>query len=196
MTDTDAARNFGARPGYALNDSVELEGWDGRSVWGYDEGVASFYAQLWTNASGNDAPDIWLSGVDPRYPWPGCLALAVVEATGRDPVTVIAALGLATPDATVRPAAHVTRRMQGLGDPAGDSYAAGAIAVYRWALLGCGAAPGSWRPWNGEAPTPQHVDAEHHMITGRVYQQHDAATHAWIAGADEALAWLLSNERR
>ena len=97
MTDVEAARNFGVRPGQPLHDSIELPGWEHRSIWGYDD-VGSFYAQLWRNDSTADAPDTWLSGVEPIYSWPGCIALAVVETTGHDPVTVIRALGLANPD--------------------------------------------------------------------------------------------------
>lgn len=86
MIAEDATRNFGAKPGYALHDSIDLDGWDERSVSGYDDGVGSFYAQLWRNPGDREAPDVWLSGAAPRYPWPGSLALAVVEATRRDPV--------------------------------------------------------------------------------------------------------------
>ncbi len=192
MTYDDDSRNFGARPGYALNDSVDLDGWDDRSTWGYDDGIGSFYAQLWRNPGDTDAPEIWLSGVDPRYPWPGCLALAVVEATGRDPVSVVRALGIAAPAASIRPAPQIIRAIEGLPHPGDDTYAAGQLAVYHWALSGGGVAPGSWLPWNGQPPAPEHVDAERHMITARAYQQHQGHTHAFVGGADEALTWLLT----
>jgi hypothetical protein len=192
MINDDNSRNVGARPGYTLNDTVELTGWDDRSTWGYDDGIASFYAQLWRNPGDTDAPDIWLSGVDPRYPWPGCLALAIVDATGRDPLSVIRALGIAAPAPSVRPSLQITCALEDLSDPGVDTYAAGQAAVYRWALSGGDKAPGSWLPWNGQPPTPEQVDAERHMITARAYQQCEAHTRAFVGGADEALTWLLT----
>ena len=31
-----------------------LPGWDERSTWGYDDGQASYFAQLWHNGVGED----------------------------------------------------------------------------------------------------------------------------------------------
>jgi hypothetical protein len=46
VTDDNTTRNFGARPGYHLYDSIDFDGWDERSIWGYDDTAGSFYAQL------------------------------------------------------------------------------------------------------------------------------------------------------
>ena len=32
-----------------------LPGWDERSTWGYDDGQASYFAQLWHNGVGEDS---------------------------------------------------------------------------------------------------------------------------------------------
>jgi len=194
MIAEDATRNFGAKPGYALHDSIDLDGWGQRSIWGYDDGVGSFYAQLWRNPGDREAPDVWLSGAAPRYPWPGSLDLAVVEATRRDPVSVVRALGLADPNAFLRAAGELTGAIDRLPNQGRDPYEAGQLAVYQWAISGAGPAPGSWLPWNGQKPTAEHATAEQYMITARVYQPHDATTQAWVGGADEALAWALSRE--
>jgi len=63
MVGVDFTRNFGARPGYALHDAVDLPGWGDQSVWGWDEPMGTFHAQLWRNGSRGDRPDFWLSPV-------------------------------------------------------------------------------------------------------------------------------------
>lgn len=188
-------RNFGTRPGRDLRDDVDLADWDERSVWGYDEGVGSFYAQLWRNPGDSDEPDVWLSGVDPHYPWPGCIALAIVETTGCDPVSVVRALGLANPHPALRPLADIARQATPLTSPAGDGYTTGRVAVLNWILGAAREAPGSRLPWRADQrPTPEEVTAEQHMVTGRVYQSFDPYTRAWLGGADEALAWALGDD--
>jgi len=165
MIAEDATRNFGAKPGYALLDSIDLDGWDERSIWGYDDGVGSFYAQLWRNPGDREAPDVWLSGAAPRYPWPGS-----------------------------RAAGELTGAIDRLPNQGRDPYEAGQLAVYQWAISGAGPAHGSWLPWNGQQSTAEHATAEQYMITARVDQPHDATTQAWVGGADDALVWALSRE--
>ncbi|MCP3804265.1 hypothetical protein NLX83_33845 [Allokutzneria sp. A3M-2-11 16] len=47
---------------------VELPGWEQMSIWGFDTGLMSFFAQLWRNSdSPADNPRHWLHGVDPVY---------------------------------------------------------------------------------------------------------------------------------
>lgn len=192
LDEDEAARNFGAVPGQELFDDIGLAGWDERSVWGYDAGVGSFYAQLWRNPGDGDAPDVWLSGVDPRYPWPGCLVLAVVEATGCDPLSVVRALGLANPRAALRTHSEAAGEAAPLVNST-DAYAAGRLAALEWVMGLSGATPGGQRPWRErQAPTPEEVTAEQYLVTARAYQPLDPYTRAWVGGADEALAWVLS----
>jgi hypothetical protein len=89
MTVPDHSRNHTARPGYQLHDAVDLPGWEHQSIWGWDEGTGSFYAQLWRNGSASDAPEIWLTGARTPYPWPASIALAIVEGTKTDALTVV-----------------------------------------------------------------------------------------------------------
>jgi hypothetical protein len=42
----DHSRNHAARPGHQSHDVIDLPGWEDQSIWGWDDGVGSFYAQL------------------------------------------------------------------------------------------------------------------------------------------------------
>src|SRR5690349_2443743 len=68
MEANDFSRNHTARPGYQLQNAIDLPGWEDQSIWGWADGVGSFYAQLWRNGSTSDAPEIWLSGASTPYP--------------------------------------------------------------------------------------------------------------------------------
>ena len=46
-------------------EALDLPGWDERSIWGWDPGDASYFAQLWRNRGDEDSPDepdIWING--------------------------------------------------------------------------------------------------------------------------------------
>lgn len=42
-----------------------LPGWSDRSIWGYDEQMDTYFAQLWRDGDTNDDPTVWISGCDP-----------------------------------------------------------------------------------------------------------------------------------
>jgi hypothetical protein len=191
MTDPVTTRNIDVRPGHDLHASIDLPGWDDRSIWGYDHGLTSFYAQLWRNPGTGNAPDIWLSGHDPRYPWPACIALAIVDATGREPASIIRALGLRQPHPTPRPIAEIVRAVT-TPTAAHDPYTAGRQAAFDWVTGLATITPGSRRPWTAAQPSAEQVRAEHYMITARLYQALDEQTRAWTNGVDDALTWMLS----
>jgi hypothetical protein len=45
-----------------LRRGLPLAGWDRYSVWGFDTGVNSFFAQLWKNSDdGREEPRIWIT---------------------------------------------------------------------------------------------------------------------------------------
>ena len=47
---------------------LDLPGWENMSIWGFDTGLMSFFAQLHRNNTSPDAPPtIWLSGMNPTY---------------------------------------------------------------------------------------------------------------------------------
>ncbi|WP_125789751.1 hypothetical protein [Amycolatopsis sp. WAC 01375] len=193
MTVSRSSRNHGARPGYALHDAIDLAGWGDRSIWGWDDGIGSFYAQLWRNGSSSDAPDIWLSGASKPYPWPGCVALDIVQHTGAAPLSVVQALGIADPVPRLRDTTEITQQideLKPLDDT--DGYIGGQLYALAWTQGIETLSPSTRGQDDHSRPAPDRVDAEHHLITGRVYLGGDAErTQAFYSGADEALWWAL-----
>jgi hypothetical protein len=58
-----------------------LPGWSERSIWGYDEMMDTYFAQLWRDDDPNDdEPTIWISGIHPIGS-PGHLAALIAKVT-------------------------------------------------------------------------------------------------------------------
>ncbi|MCK2239728.1 MULTISPECIES: hypothetical protein [unclassified Crossiella] len=194
MSVPDHSRNHTARPGYQLHDAVDLPGWEQQSIWGWDEGSSSFYAQLWRNDSTSDAPEIWLTGARKPYPWPGCIALEIVERTQADALAVVQAMGIAHPEPTLRTENEIMQRAGEL-NPLRDrgDFVKGQIHALAWTQGLAEFTSGTRTEWGKDRrPTPAQADAEHHMITGRVYlggTEFDGQD--FFNGADEALWWAL-----
>jgi hypothetical protein len=194
MAVPDHARNHTARPGYQLHDAVDLRGWDHRSIWGWDQGTGSFYAQLWRNDSTSEAPDIWLTGARTPYPWPASIALAIVENTEADALTTVRAMGIAHPDPSLLPDDTIMDRADELNkaDDRSD-YGRGQIHALAWTQGLAEFTTGTRTEWGrNRRPTPEQVDAEHHMVTGQLYRggtKRDSKD--FFAGADELLWWAL-----
>lgn len=134
LDEDEASRNYTAQPGYDLRDDISLAGWDERSVGGLRHGIGSFYAQSWRNPGDSDAPDAWLSGINPPLPRPGCVVAAVAEATGCDPVSTMRALGLAHPHPILPPLPDVVAAATPLIYGADDAYSVGKLAVLEWVI--------------------------------------------------------------
>lgn len=79
-----------------FREAVWLPGWSDRSIWGYDEQMDTFFAQLWRDGDPNDDPTVWISGCDPIESGQR-LATLIASVTGRDIVTVMRAM-LCEPD--------------------------------------------------------------------------------------------------
>lgn len=191
MSVSDHSRNHTARPGDQLHDGIDLPGWEHQSIWGWDDGTRSFYAHLWRNGSTSDAPEIWLSGVRKPYPWPGCIALEIVEHTDADRLAVVQAMGIAHPNPTLRTKAEIMQRVDELKElrDNGD-YIGGQIHALAWTQGLTELTPGTHT--KHPRPTPEQADAEHHIITGRVYLGGDTFHgRDFFSGADEALWWAL-----
>ena len=45
------------------DDTLDLDGWSRRSVWGWDGQAQSFCAQLWRDEDRGDRPAIWIDGI-------------------------------------------------------------------------------------------------------------------------------------
>ncbi len=182
-------RHHDARPGYDLHDALDLPGWENQSIWGWDQMTSSFYAQLWRNNSSSDAPDIWLSGAMKTYPWPGSVALEIVERTQADADTVIRAMGLADPNPQLRDEQEILKHhheFAAISDQAG--YVKGLADSLAWIRGKHPETPGTGTPWHDGRPSASRVVAEHHMVTGQVYRDPDRGT---FAGADTGLFWSL-----
>ena len=194
MTVPDHSRNHTARPGYQLHDAIDLPGWEEQSIWGWDEGTGSFYAQLWRNGSSSDAPEIWLTGARTPYPWPASIALAIVERTKTDALTVVQAMGIAHPAPTLLPDDTITDKADEiikLNDR--SPYIGGQNHGLAWIQGLADFTTGTRTEWDrSRRPTPAQVDAEHHMVTGQLYRGGNAVDGKdFFAGADEILWWAL-----
>jgi hypothetical protein len=81
----------------AVEDSMNplmLEGWDDQSIWGYDSGTASHFAQLTRNGNSDAAgPDVWITPPNsPVLLEPAQLAGLIAQATGHPIPTVVEAM--------------------------------------------------------------------------------------------------------
>ncbi len=192
MAVPDHSRNHTARPGYQLHDAIDLPGWEDQSYWGWDQGTGSFFAQLWRNGSTSDAPEIWLTGARTPFPWPACIALAVVERTQSDALAVVRAMGIAHPNPTLLPDSTILARVEALAKETSD-YVKGQQHAIAWTQGQAEFTTGTRTEWGkGRRPTPEQVDAEHHMVTGQLYRGGTALdSKEFFGGADELLWWAL-----
>lgn len=187
----DPSRNHERRPGYPFTDTIDLPGWDDQSFWGFDEGIGSFFAQLWRNGSQSDEPEIWLSGVQLPYPGPGCIALDIVGETMQDPPSVVRALAIADPVPQLRPGDWIAAEIMRLATLPNDARVDSARQALEWVAGRGTICPGSRWGWNPGAPTAEHVVAEGHLVTGRLYRFDEDRTNYY--GADSALSWALGH---
>ena len=90
MTNTIVIHSFRA--------ALYLNGWERRSIWGWDVMTGSLFAHLWPNGDDSDHPPVSIpSSWDPSARWPATadpaqLAGHIVQATGCSGVAVLRAL--------------------------------------------------------------------------------------------------------
>ena len=78
--------------------ALYLDGWQQRSIWGWDRMTASLFAYLWPNGDDSDHPPVIIpSSWNPSARWPATadptkLAMHIVEATGCSDVAVVRAM--------------------------------------------------------------------------------------------------------
>ncbi len=188
MHTLDYSRHHARTPGEEFRDIVDLPGWEDQSIWGYESGACSYFAQLWRNGRRSDEPDHWLSGVDEVYPRPGCIALQVVERTGADPLSAIRSLSLAHPEPRLRSDAAFEAMVAEVERAPRDGFQMGFIESLTWVMGHVGVCPASRWGWAGGRPSPDQVDAEHQMATGRVYL---GASKSFFSAVDSSLHWAL-----
>jgi hypothetical protein len=191
----DASRHYRCLRGDEFVDELELPRWDWRSVWGFDNHHRSYFAALWRNGSRAPVPDICLSGGHARvYWWPGCIALELLAIAEHDPTTVVRAMSIADPAPRVRPREEIAREAERVSRLTDNPFYHGNLDALRWAMGDWDMSPGSHQRWPGEAPTPKQVDAEHHLVVGRVYDYDQIQDQIPHGGAEAALWWALGRE--
>ena len=67
----------------AFTRDVDLPGWSGQSVWGYDELLECYWANLWRDDDQVDAPRVAISSYH-LIPTPNALARVVADLLGID----------------------------------------------------------------------------------------------------------------
>lgn len=193
MAVPDHSRNYRARSGYRLHDAFELSGYERQSIWGWDVGMGGFFAQLWRNDSASDEPELWLVPGRNPYQWPGSIALAIVEHTKLDPLSIVRALAIAHPKPALRRDRVIRQRLAELNELRDSGgYVRGQIHALIWTLGMADSTPGTRVACAAVRPTPPEVDAEHHIVTGRIYSGGTPGDgRDFFHGADEALWWAL-----
>ncbi|MFK4298166.1 hypothetical protein ABH924_003327 [Arthrobacter sp. GAS37] len=49
-----------------MRNVLAIPGYTNQSIWGYDEPMQTYFATIWADTtSGDDDPDIWISGITP-----------------------------------------------------------------------------------------------------------------------------------
>ena len=84
-----------------FREALWLPGWSDQSIWGYDEQMDTFFAQLWRDSDTNEDPTVWVSGCDPIRSGMQ-LAAFLASATGVDVGSVMRAM-LCDPGGTEGP---------------------------------------------------------------------------------------------
>lgn len=86
--------------------SVLLQGWSELSIWGYDEAMQTYFAQLWRDGEdSDDEPTIWIMGLMPIESVEALL-LKVSSALG-EPLDIVQRAMLHAPG-TVEPVARAS----------------------------------------------------------------------------------------
>ena len=136
-----------------FTEPVWLPGWDEQSLWGADLG--RFFVQLRRNdASVDEPPYLWITAADrPPLARPGCVALAVVNATGADPLSAAKAIQILPPPPPPEfdIAAIADRQLAAARQLSSSStYTLGQINAYEWVLGRRETCPGSDHSWPTE----------------------------------------------
>jgi hypothetical protein len=167
-------------------------------MWGFDNRLRSFFAELWRNGSKRKRPEVFLPR-DAFYIcwWPSALALELIAATKLPPVSVCTALQLLDPGATLRPSEELE---DGMGEPPGvsDEYRDGYRRALRWVRGLEEKCPGSGCEWAGGTPSPEIVNAEYELLLGHCYRQEpeEVANQQVTGGGAAALDWALGRGDR
>ncbi len=200
-----ATRNHGLRPGVGFQDSIELDGWEKQSLWGWDHQTDTFYAQLWRNENRGDAPDVWLSGESRPLLSPECVVREMVARLDRMPFVIMNALGLRDPDPVLPSREAIGEWLHDELDRAGvdladddvrdefirdlearglDGWTVGTLSSLLWLAGQQRISPVStiWFP-----PVAEAVCAERLVVAGYIYA--DSPDNEYLTAAHRVLHW-------
>ncbi|HEY0695885.1 MAG TPA: hypothetical protein VGD71_43460 [Kribbella sp.] len=120
--------------------------------------------------------------------------LAIVEDTRANPLTVVHALAIAHPKPALRCDRVIRKRLAELANLNDNSgYIRGQTHALQWTQGLAESTPGTRTKCGTTKPTAAQVDAEHHVVTGRIYAGGTADDgRDFFNGADEALWWALN----
>jgi hypothetical protein len=172
-----------------------LSGWEQHSVWGFDQCHTQFFGCLWPDHQ--DKP-VAVTDFDcgcPRGRSPGAIVLAVFDVIGADLLTIIDAMGLRDPAASLRPVEEITAQIDARRsrEIAGDVID-GSVAALQWLLGDRRCAPGSCVSWPDGPVTATHADAERQLLSGLFYDHDRSHRQGFNCGAESALDWALGRE--
>jgi hypothetical protein len=200
-----AARNHELRFDDDFRDTIELPGWEGQSIWGWDQPAGTFYAQLWKNENRGDDPEVWVSGVSRPMGSPGSLVRELAARLHKLPCVMANALGLEDPDPVVPSREAATKRLRDELDRAEvaladddkrsdfvadlrarglDDRTVGTLSSVLWLAGRQLLAPASFVPC---PPFAQAVIAERLVVAGRVVD--DRSDPEYFIGVYRALHW-------
>jgi hypothetical protein len=180
---------FGSRGGFVA--PLDLPGWGWQSYWGMTEHELGFFAALWHKRRWGPVPDYAMVSGDRYYKYPGCLTLRIVEITGLNSLKVVRAMAIADPKPTLRGDDQLATALDDDPPHSPPDFRRGVADALRWLLGTNRRAPGSQTRWPRSTPSPEHADAESHMLIGRVYDYDHLDQQAYYGGGDSALWWAL-----
>lgn len=189
----DESRNGAAPVGESLYDAVLIPGYEDYSVWGFDEGMGSYWANLWRNDEDRDAaPSLSVGASGPLLRRPEAVMVAIAEHLGFAPVTVTQGLGLQT---TRRRARSRDERLGYLASiqPGHGDYSVGVYEGAAWLAGQASRCPVSgWPCHPGFIPGAEHIHAEVLYASGAVYLGQNLPRHR---GAEQSLMWAIGPGR-
>lgn len=187
---SNPSRNRNRPVGEPFTDALDLPGWEDQSIWGYDNGIGAYFAQLWRNDKDKGDPDFSIPGINPDMRRPECIALALTEILGLDSLTAVKALSITAPRPRMRPKKEILSRIHQYDDQGTYNHA------YKHALEWAGGISRAnsldpWTPSNPISPTAIEVDAELSIVTAKMYS---GQAHEVYGSIDEALWWVLNGQ--
>ncbi|MEV6956122.1 hypothetical protein [Streptomyces sp. NPDC051183] len=171
--------------------ALDIDGWSELSAWGYDEGLESYFAQLWRDADpANSNPTVWLMGYDPRYARREELFAAILAATHAAPTETLRALGgdRERPSA-IRPGAApiLAHRRAIAGHDTDSPHLRGAAEALAWLAAETPHGPLTGQKTPG-GPGILEIEAERWAASAAAHQRRDLP-HDWFTGIETTLMW-------